>query len=112
MRGTREKGFIISFKILPKLNSKERAKLFRKVYGYLDKSQYGRYEYKRDGLLEKIGYIKVIRGVFIIRKDSLNKVKTFLRGKAKLIVREIKLTRGDIKKLKLARNKEQEVKTK
>jgi len=89
-------GYIIAFKVLPKLTPKERVKFFRKLYGYIDRSQYGKYLYRRDGLLTEGGYVQFTRGVFIVRKDLLRKVKSFLKGKAEVMVREVRLTEGDI----------------
>jgi len=48
------------------LNISERSKLSKKLYGYIDKSHYGEYEYKRNGLLDKTKHIKVYKNTFIV----------------------------------------------
>jgi hypothetical protein len=69
------------------------------LYGWKDKSQYGRYEYQRTGLLGKIGYVPVIRGVFIVKTADKKKVLKFFSGKAKLFSREIVLNERDKNRL-------------
>jgi len=78
------------------LDPAQRTRLFRRLYGWQDKSQYGRYEYQRRGLLGKIGYVPIIRGVFIVKAADKKKVLRFFRGKAKVISREIILREQDI----------------
>jgi len=84
-----------AFRLLGDLEPAQRTRLFRRLYGWQDKSQYGRYEYQRRGLLGKIGYVPIIRGVFIVKAADKKKVLRFFRGKAKVISREIILREQD-----------------
>lgn len=51
----------------------------RKFYGHLDRSNLGRYTYKRHGFLDRIPHVRVIRGVILVRKEDEEKVVGFLR---------------------------------
>ncbi|KXB01988.1 hypothetical protein AKJ45_03785 [candidate division MSBL1 archaeon SCGC-AAA261F19] len=52
-------------------NRSKSVQLSRALQGYKDRSNYGKYSYDRRGLLEKIPYLKLMNGVFILReKDS------------------------------------------
>jgi len=45
----------------------------RKIYGYTDSSNHGKYVYERKGILSEIPYQKIARGVFWINpKDADN----------------------------------------
>ena len=96
---SKKRGYLIAFKLSPELTPAERTKFFRSLYGYMDRSQYGKYHYRREGILAKLGYVSLIRGVFIVRKDNINKVIFFLRRKAEIEVREVRLTKKDSYKL-------------
>ena len=43
---------------------KNALELTRKIYGYIDSSNYGQYQYKRKGILSDIKYEKIANGVF------------------------------------------------
>ena len=52
-------------------NKSKSAQLSRALNGYKDYSNYGKYSYKRKGLLDKIAYKKLFRGVFLVKnKDA------------------------------------------
>jgi len=95
----RAMGCLVAFRLLGNLKPAERTKLFRRLYGWVDKSQYGRYEYHRAGLLGEIGYIPVIRGVFIVKREDKRKVLKFFKGKAKVFSRQIMLNAEEKKRL-------------
>lgn len=63
---------------LGKSNHKERSKLKRELFGYTDKSKNGKYEYHREGLLQKIKHLRPIRSVIITKKEDVNKVRNIL----------------------------------
>ena len=92
-------GILIGLIVNPKLKQSQRAHLFRKLYGWHDQSQYGKYQYERKGLLSDIPHVKLMRGVFIIRKQDKLKIIKFLKGKAKVVSREVILTNSDKKTL-------------
>lgn len=74
---------------------KVRASFFRGLYGYDDKSQFGKYHYRREGLLDRLGYVPLGRGVFIVRADALAQVKRYMQGRAEVVCRKVILTAGD-----------------
>lgn len=92
-------GCLIGFAVNPRLEPAHRTKFFRRLYGWRDQSQYGKYEYKREGLLTHIPHIRLTRGVFIVAQESKNKITKFLRGKTKIVTRQVVLTLEDKKKL-------------
>lgn len=94
------KGKIIVFRIDSKEGNNAASKLCRQLYGYTDKSNYGRYVYHRKGLLDRIAYKKLIRGVFIVRdKNADDFVSILKKVNAENYVREISLTPQDKKDL-------------
>ena len=94
-----DSGTLISYK-LNKLPPQERCKLYRKLNGWKDKSQYSKYTYNREGILSSIPQILVNRCVLIVRKEDAGKIISFLNeNNAEVFVREIILKRSDIEKL-------------
>ncbi len=94
-----ELGILVGLAIDPKLKAARRARFFRQLYGWRDKSQFGKYEYDREGLLTNIPHIKLMRGVIIVREQDKKKIIDFLKGKAEVITRQVVLTAADRKKL-------------
>lgn len=93
-------GIIILYRIRTKTTKSNTEKFCREFYGYMDKSNYGKYQYRRKGLLDRIPHIKLIRGAIIIQKGNCNKVTQFLkRFNAEVHVRTIILTEKDKKQL-------------
>ncbi len=76
-----EHGILVGLAIDPKLKADRRARLFRQLYGWRDKSQFGKYE--RKGLLANEPLVRLMRGVFIVRKQDKKKVIDFLKDKAR-----------------------------
>ena len=92
-------GVIIIYKAEGKKSS---VQLSRALNGYKDYSNKGKYFYKRKGLLKKIPYIKLIRGVFIVRKENTEEFISLLeRYKIIYHIREIILTQQDLNGLKV-----------
>lgn len=52
--------------------------LSRSLHGYMDSSNYGKYSYKRKGLLEEIPYLKLMNGVFILREEDSDRLVELL----------------------------------
>jgi hypothetical protein len=92
-------GSLIGFTINAGTSPADKRKFFRALYGWRDKSQFGKYEYMRDGLLTNIPYVHLTRGVFIVARENRLKVKRFLKGKARIIERQVVLTQKDKKVL-------------
>lgn len=59
-------------------NVKKKMKLIRKLYGYNDRSFYGKYTYKRKGILSSIAYIKTKKSTVIIKREDSKLLKNFL----------------------------------
>lgn len=59
-----------------KIVPKERTKFNRELYGYLDTSNFGKYNYKRKGLLEK--YKKLTKGAVLL-ENKPKKLDSFLK---------------------------------
>ncbi|KXB03099.1 hypothetical protein AKJ47_02850 [candidate division MSBL1 archaeon SCGC-AAA261G05] len=77
-------------------SSSKSRQLSRSLHGYVDKSNYGKYTYERDGLLDKIPYRKLIKGVFIVRERDLQKfVELLEKYQAEYNVRNVELTAED-----------------
>lgn len=94
-------GYLIAFKVKAHLTPAQRVKFCRELYGYVERSQYSKYHYRRVGLLERLGYVVVARGVFIIGCGELQAVKKFLRGQATFTIRRVALTPRDAARLRL-----------
>jgi hypothetical protein len=92
-------GIIIIYKAEGKSSSSQ---LSRALHGYKDYSNKGKYLYHRKGLLEKIPHIRVMRGVFIVKKEDAEKFVSLLkRYKIVYHIREVLLTPQDSEKLRL-----------
>ncbi len=87
-------GIIIIYRAEGKKSS---VQLSRALHGYKDYSNKGKYFYKREGLLGKIPYIQLIRGVFIVRKEDAEEFISLLeRYKILYYLREVILTPQDL----------------
>jgi hypothetical protein len=95
------KGKIIIFRLDKKMSGAERARFFRRLYGYVDRSNYGRYTYERRGLMSEIPHLSPARSVIIVRDEDAGKLVSFLRShNAEVLARDIKLEDEDIEKLR------------
>lgn len=72
------KALLISYN-LKKASINQKTTIQQSLYGYTDYSNGGRYKYKRQGLLDKIGSIKINRGVFIINLKDKTKILPILK---------------------------------
>jgi len=73
---------------LGSIEPKKRTKFNRELYGYEDKSNHGRYNYKRKGILTKIPHEKPLEAI-IICKTPENIIKHLKKYKAKYIKHKI-----------------------
>jgi hypothetical protein len=92
-------GYLIAFRLKKSLKAAERVRFCQRLYGYLDRSQYGNYRYQREGFLKGIPYLTPIRGVLIVKSEDREKVLGFLKGKVEMYVREVVLKPEDLKML-------------
>ena len=89
-------GSIIVFRFKGKTEQKSINQFCKKFYGQDTSSHGGKYHYRRQGMLDKIPHIKLIGGVIIISKDSVEKVIEFLRGyDAEFYIRDVILLHED-----------------
>ena len=87
---------------LGNVGHKIRSKFKREFFGYLDKSQSGRYIYQRDGLLSTIPHSRPINSMVIVKNEHETKVVALLKKfNAKIKVysvivddEELKIPRG------------------
>lgn len=80
--------------------SRERTQFNRKLIGYTDKSQFGKYSYKREGLMSRIPHVHVSNSLFIIREDDLDEIESFCKDlDVQLFIRRVILEKSDIKEL-------------
>lgn len=78
--------------------------LSRKLYGYTDRSQYGKYSYQRPGVLDQIPHIVPMgwKAVLITRPQDAQKVIAILKDfHAQTYVRSVDLEEEDLKALRI-----------
>lgn len=100
------KGVIITFDISPKrVPRKDIVNLHRKLYGYKDHSQHGKYEYHRPGLLDKIPHLNPSRSVIItFKKDALKIINLLKNYTDQIFTREVLLTKKDLEAMRSTEN--------
>jgi len=97
---SKNRGTIILYRIRTKTTKSNTEKFCREFYGYMDKSNYGKYQYRRKGLLDRIPHVKLIRGAIIIKKENCDEITQFLKKfNAEVHVRTIILVKKDKKQL-------------
>ena len=95
-------GRIICYNLKPTEIPKGRiVRLERELFGYKDRSNYGKYTYHREGLLDRIPHIKPVRSVIVVLPEFSGEILELLRKyRAEIFARDIILERQDIEKLK------------
>jgi hypothetical protein len=98
----RQRGFIVLYRVLSRAGKPNADKLLRGLNGYDDKSNFGKYVYRRPGFLERFPHVKLIRGALIVRKENAEDLVKFLETfDAEVHVREVFLNEDDEKALGL-----------
>ena len=91
---------MIAFKMHGKISQNRLNKFCREFYGYTDRSNRGRYVYKRDGVLSEIPHLNPIRSLLIVwKKDAERVISCLKRYDAEIYTRDIVLTDDDKEKL-------------
>jgi len=90
-----KEGTLIAFKLKKEIKSTERTRFFRELYGCTDKSNYGKYTYKRKGILDDLPHKMLIRAVIIVKSDDAKELIDFLSDKAEVHVRKVVLEEED-----------------
>jgi hypothetical protein len=92
------KGLLVVMRYKKNTTPSQKVTVARKLHGYRDLSQHMKYSYERKGSLSDVPHIVVSPGVYIIRPED----RAAFRGiskYAKLVVREVVLTKSDVKVL-------------
>lgn len=77
---------------LQKTKGKNKTYLIRKIFGYKDKSNHGKYSYERAGILTSYIYEKWGKGVVITKRKDKQIVQKILRkNKIQFKTRNIKI---------------------
>jgi hypothetical protein len=93
-------GKIVCYTLGSKPTPAQRNKFRKALLGYLDHSCGGRYRYARAGLMSNIPHVKLVRSMFIIKKEDYKKVVDFLeKNGATIHMRDVTLTSSDKKAL-------------
>ena len=93
-------GRIICYTLGSKPTPAQRNRFKKMFLGYLDHSCGGRYKYVRKGLMSDIPHVKLVRSVFIVRKEDCSKVLDFLKKSGATVhVRDVILSSEDKKVL-------------
>ena len=74
-----DEGTLIAFR-LARYDRDRASELVKRLYGQRTSSHGGRYVYRRKGLLDEIPYVRLIRGVVIVRTEDAGRVTSFLEG--------------------------------
>lgn len=98
----KSEGKMIAFRVQANITQAKLNKFCREFYGYLDRSNKGKYAYKRKGFLDKFLHINPIRSLLIVRDEDCQKIVSFLEDyNAEIFVRSIILEAEDMKKLRI-----------
>jgi hypothetical protein len=97
--GELDMGILLAFRLKARLRPRDKTRFFRQLYGYVDRSQFGRYRYEREGFLSNIPHVRMIRAVLIIREEDLEAVEKFLVSVADVQTRRVVLTKEDKRQL-------------
>jgi hypothetical protein len=86
----------VTIQVQKKTEQKSINQFCKKFYKQNKSSHGGKYQYRRQGLLDNIPHIKLIGGVIIVTKDFAEKVIGFLKEyNAEFYIREVILLHED-----------------
>ncbi len=93
-------GALIAFKVAHANSHAGLNRFCRRFYGYIDKSNKGKYSYERPGFISNYPHINLLRGLIIVRLEDAEEVMTFLKAhNAEVFMREVILLHSDVQKL-------------
>ncbi len=91
-------GILVAFTLHSGKDNKKSGAFTKALYGQGTSSHYGKYSYRRPGLLDDIPHRRLIRGVFFIRSENTEKVEEFLKEwGAEYHLRKVELSKEDEK---------------
>ena len=89
----------VFFYKMKELELKKKTKMLEQLFGKIQKSNYGRYQYQIKGILPKGSYVRPIRSAVIVKKRYVSKVSRFFDSyQVKYKVYEIKIFNEDFEK--------------
>ena len=96
----KEIGSILIYR-LTALDQIERDRFCRELLGRTVKTHQGKYTHRIEGLLDIIPHIRVGRGILIVKRANRRGLSDFFRnrGVEDIFIRDIILTKTDIRKL-------------
>src|SRR3989338_3997930 len=91
-------GTLVIYSFRKSVKRELREKLRREFLGYNDKSNFGKYDYKRHGLLSRLPHVKLGKSLVIIKNEDKRKVVKILKKyNVTYTVRNILLNKSDSK---------------
>ena len=83
---------------MSKLDQYHRVLVNRALFGYIDNSNKGQYQYKRKGVLADIPSFRILKGAVIIKTEDQSKVSSVLRkGKVEYNIYDIVVNQSMLK---------------
>ena len=84
---------------MSKLDQYHRVLVNRALFGYIDNSNKGQYQYKRKGALADIPNFRILKGAVIIKTEDQSKIISVLKkGKAEYNVYDIVVSKSMLQK--------------
>jgi len=76
-------------------------RFLRELAGHNDKSNHGKYTYRKRGILDEIPHIKLVRSVIVVSSNKSTQIINLIKKYGiNAYIRDILLTEDDINKLK------------
>jgi len=95
------KGRLIAFRVYKNTDRKTTNRFCQKFYGQNTTSHKEKYHHHKQGLMEDIPHIKLIRGAIVVVEKNARKVIRFLKNfNAEIHTRKVTLTAADKKALR------------
>lgn len=72
------KAKLVTYKI-SNLDQYHKVLVNRALFGYIDNSNNGSYQYRRKGILAEIPNLRILKGAIIVRKNDQKKITSILK---------------------------------
>lgn len=83
---------------LKKVNHQTRSKFKREFFGYQDKSNKGKYEYNRKGILSQLPHSRPIRSIVIVKAKDESQITNLLKKyDADIRIYDITINKNELK---------------
>ena len=93
-------GVMIAFRPPPEATPTQKTRFYRRLKGYIDFSNHGKFKYQRAGLLDKVPHINPVDSLIIIRPEDEEDVVSLLKQEgATIYARRIILEDEDMEQL-------------